>query len=180
MVSLVQFFAPIHELNRRISRGDAETTKLDQEMENISQQLELWRDMLPMDAWMSLENLHKQQERGLGGLLISIHLAYHHYCMLLYFRFLEAQSSTDHKYVARCRFHASSFSDLIRQSRQLKGCEAVYPLVGHMTTVSSSVLVHTLLFGDVHELETTREKLNSNFEALIELRNYWPATSNMV
>ncbi|KAH8901376.1 hypothetical protein GQ53DRAFT_707720 [Thozetella sp. PMI_491] len=180
IVSLAPLFGSIQYLNQCIARDDTQTTKLGQEVEHISQQLESWRDMLPMDARMTPENLHRQQNRGLGGLLISIHLAYHHYSTLLYFRFLEDPPSKDHKYVARCRSHASSFSALIRQSRQLKGCEAVYPLVGHMTTVSSSVLVHTLLFGDVHELQKTREELNSNFEALMELRQYWPATSAMI
>lgn len=180
MVSLVQFFGSIQDINRRIARGDIQMTKLDHEVKRISQQLQSWREDLPSDARMTLENIYSQQEKGLGGLLISIHLAYHHFATLLYFGYLEDHPSSDQKYVARCRYHASSFSALIRQSRQLKGCEAVYPLVGHMTTVSSSVLVHTLLFGEAHELIKTREELNSNFEALVELRNHWPATATMV
>jgi len=56
----------------------------------------------------------------------------------------------------------------------------LYPNIGHMTTVSSSVLVHTLLYGDLDELKKANEELNANFEALVELSQYWPAISAMV
>jgi hypothetical protein len=49
-----------------------------------------------------------------------------------------------------------------------------------MTAVSSSVLVHNLLFGDPEDLQTVRQELKTNFEALIELQNFWPATEAMV
>lgn len=183
ITTLVNNFGPIQDLNRHIVNGDISSARRDYEVLHLSPQLESWFDMLPMNALMNPQNLMRQQERGFGGLLISIHLAYHHYSTLLYFGFLEkhqAPSSTDRGYIERCISHASSFSALIRKSRQLKGCEAVYPLVGHMTTVSSMVLLHTLLFGETHELERAREELNANFEALIELKQYWPATQAWV
>lgn len=65
-------------------------------------------------------------------------------------------------------------------SRQMQGCEANYPTIGHMTAVSSSVLLHTMLFGDQQELLTARRELSANFEALVELQQYWPATEAMV
>jgi hypothetical protein len=183
MMTLVPIFGPIYDLNRLIANGEAHTIELDQQVEQLAGNLQDWKLKLPIDAQMNQENLRRQQKSGLGGLLISIHLTYHHYSTLLYFRYLEAQrpiSSTDRTYITRCKAHASSFSSLLRQSRQLKGCDVVYPNIGHMATVSSSVLIHTLLFGDLNELETVREELNTNFEALIELTKYWPATSAMV
>lgn len=202
LVTLVPLFAPIHNINRLIAEGEPHSVELDQQVERLAWELEDWKHKLQPDAQMSEENLRRQQKLGLGGLLLSLHLAYHHYCILLYFRYLEGSGgggggqrppystsnstpSLDHhtttKYIARCKSHASSFSSLLLLSRQLKGCDVVYPNIGHMATVSSSVLVHTLLFGDdLDELEAVSRELNANFEALIELTQYWPATSAMV
>lgn len=183
MMTLVPLFGPIHNINRLIANGGTYTIELDQQVEQLSCNLQDWKHKLPIDAQMNQENLRRQQKNGLGGLLISIHLAYHHFSTLLYFRYLEVQrpiSSTDRTYITRCKAHASSFSSLLLQSRQFKGCDVVYPNIGHMATVSSSVLLHTLLFGDLDELEAVRHELNTNFEALIELTQYWPATSAMV
>ncbi|KEF59304.1 uncharacterized protein A1O9_04148 [Exophiala aquamarina CBS 119918] len=183
MMTLVPLFRPIYDINRRIANGEVHNVNLDQEVEQLARDLLNWKNMLPFDAQMNQTNLLQQQRNGLGGLLISIHLAYHHFSILLYFRYLEAQqetSSTDRIYTARCKTHASSFSSLLRQARQLKSCDVVYPNISHMVTVSSSVLLHTLLFGELDELATVRQELNSNFEALIDLTQYWPSTSAMI
>lgn len=183
LTALIQLFGPIQDLIQRIVKGDITTNELNDEASRRGRQLDEWMDKLPVDAQMTSLNLIQQQKMGLGGLLISLHLAYHHFSTLLYFQFLEthqAPSPTSILYIKRCRQHASSFSALIQKSRQLKGCEAVYPLVGHMTTVSSIVLLHTLLFGEAEELEDAREALNANFTALIELKQYWPVTTAWV
>jgi hypothetical protein len=183
MTTLVRHFDPIHNLNRIIASGGSHTIDLDKRVEQLSQNLENWKQKLPIDAQMSQDNLRRQQKKGLGGLLLSVHLTYDFFSILLYFRYLEAYqpaSLTDWTYITRCKAHASSFSSLLLQSRQLKGCDVVYPNIGHMTTVSSAVLVHTLLYGDLDELEKVNGELNSNFEALVELSQYWPATSAMV
>lgn len=182
-VTLVPLFEPIHKINCLIANGEPRNIELDQKVEQLSCTLEDWKNGLPIGAQINEENLRRQQKEGLGGLLISLHLAYHHYSILLYFRYLECQrpiSSVDHTYITRCKFHASSFSSLLLLSRQLKGCDVVYPNVGHMAIVSSSVLVHTLLFGDVDELEKVSQELNTNFETLIELSQFWPSISVMV
>lgn len=204
LVTLVPLFEPIHNINRLIAEGEPHSVELDRQVGRLALDLEDWKRKLPDDAQMSDENLRRQQKLGLGGLLLSLHLAYHHYSILLYFRYLEGSgggggvggqhtlsstststspSSLDHHtttYIARCKSHASSFSSLLLLSRQLKGCDVVYPNIGHMATVSSSVLVHSLLFGGPDELEAVSRELNANFEALIELTQYWPATSAMV
>jgi hypothetical protein len=183
MTTLVRLFDPIHNLNRIVASGKVHSINLDGRVDQVSQSLENWKQKLPIYAQMSRENLRRQQKRGLGGLLLSVHLTYEFFSVLLYFQFLEAsqpESLINRTYITRCKAHASSFSSLLLQSRQLKGCDVVYPNIGHMTTVSSSVLVHTLLYGDVDELEKANEELNANFEALVELSQYWPATFAMV
>jgi hypothetical protein len=183
MVSLVRLFGPIQDLNRRAAKGGIDTIELDDAVHLLGQQLQTWLDMLPPEIRMSVQNLSTHQRNGLGGLFISLHLSYHHYSTLLYFRFLEKRQASCDSYrvhVACCKHHASNFSNLLHLSRQMKGCEASYPTIGHMTTVSSSVLVHNLLFGELDEIQKAREELNANFEALVELRKYWPTTSAMV
>lgn len=179
MVRLVCFFGPIQDLNRRVAKGDTDTAELDQAVEFLGQQIEAWREMLPADMQFTIQNLQGQQHNELGGPFIALHLAYHHYSTLLYFRFLEDKDPSS-CYVTRCKQHASSFSSLLQLSRQMQGCEANYPTIGHMTAVSSSVLLHTMLFGDQQELPTARRELSANFEALVELQQYWPATEAMV
>ncbi|EMR62013.1 putative nadh dehydrogenase protein [Eutypa lata UCREL1] len=183
MITLVRLFGPIQDLNRRIAKGNSDSAELDQAVEHLGQQLIAWNETLPADSQMTVQNLHNQQQNGLGGPFIALHLSYHHYSTLLYFRFLEdcqAESSAHHTYIARCKRHASSFSDLLRLSRQIKGCGTNYPTIGHMIIVSSSVLLHTLLFADLDRLQEARRELNANFEALVEMQKCWSATSAMV
>jgi hypothetical protein len=84
------------------------------------------------------------------------------------------------EYAHRCKQHAADFSDLLRLAHDEEGCAAVYNIVAHMTIVSSSVLLYTLLFGEEHELPAARRRLESNFDLLIELRDYWPSVRLMV
>jgi hypothetical protein len=183
MVTLVRLFGPIQDLNRRIVKSDTDNVDLDAAVDRLGHQLEAWSEKLPPHVQMTVQSLNSHQQNGLGGLFIALHLAYHHYSTLLYFRFLESQQITKsiyRSYVTRCKHHASHFSSLLYLSRQMKGCEASYPTVSQMTAVSSSVLVHTLLFGDLEEIKKARQELNANFEALVELRQVWPATATVV
>lgn len=183
LITLVRLYGPIQDLNRRVAKGNADAAELNQAFAGLEQKLEFWSEMLPADMQFTLQNLHGYQHNGLGGPFISLHLTYHHHSTLLYFRFLEDKqiSSLNYRsYAARCKHHASSFSSLLQLSRQLEGCVSNCPTVGHMTTVSSSVLLHTMLFGDVEELPRARRELSANFEALVELQRYWPATSALV
>ncbi|OJJ55010.1 hypothetical protein ASPSYDRAFT_158711 [Aspergillus sydowii CBS 593.65] len=183
MITLVRLFGPIQDLNRRAANSESETAELDKAVKDLGQQLEGWSENLPLDIQFTVQNLHSYQHNSLGGLFIALHLAYHHYSSLLYFRFLEASqgsSSPRNLYVSRCKHHASSFSGLLQLSRQLNGCEVLYPTVGQMITVSSAVLLHTMLFGESEELPRARRELSANFEALVELQQYWPATTAMI
>lgn len=182
-VTLIRLAGPIHDRNRRIARGNTDNARLDKSVEQLGQELESWLESLPNDVQMTVQNLNAQQQIGLGGLFISLYLAYHHHATLLYFHFLESQHASIDAYriyITKCKYHASSFSSLLRLSRQMKNCEIDYPSIGYMTAVISSVLVHTLLFGEVEEIEKARQELSTNFEALIELQQHWPAAQAMV
>ncbi|RSL74387.1 hypothetical protein CEP53_000283 [Fusarium sp. AF-6] len=183
MISLVQHFGPIQDLNRQSAQGCFDGWELDRTAAELSQKLDLWEKMLPTDAKETETNFRFHQEKGTGGPFVALHLGYHHYSTLLYFRYLEARNSLTElgeTCVSRCKHHASAYSALLRTARETEGCEAVYPTVGHMAVVSSSVLLHTLLFGDENELANARRDLNSNFAALMELKQYWANTASMI
>lgn len=183
MVSLVQLFGPIQDLNRRTVHGNIAVDELESSIISLSKQLENWEWTLPVEVKMNDENLERHVQRGTGGLFVALHLGYHHYATLLYFRFLEPLvlcSPSTSIYRDKCNYHALSYSNLVRIARGKECCEVSYPTVGHMAVVSSSVLLYTLLFGEEADCQSAREALNANFAAILDLGRYWPNTKPMV
>jgi hypothetical protein len=182
-ISLVRLFGPIKDLNHRSVYGNIDHDEIESTVMALSKLLDDWEWTIPPNVRLSTENLERYIEVGHGGAFIALHLGYHHYATLLYFRFLEPAASSSPLaaiYRAKCKFHASSYSDLVKLARQKENCEVIYPTVGHMAVVSSSVLLHTLLFSVEEDVQPARNALKSNFEAILELRRYWPNTESMV
>lgn len=182
-ISLVRLFGPIQELNHRSVYGNVSSEELESRVASLSQLLEDWDTMIPHGVRMDPENLQRHIQAGHGGAFVALHLGYHHYATLLYFRFLEpaaAVSPLTAVYRAKCKSHASSYSELLKLARGKEKCEVLYPTVGHMAVVSSAVLLHTLLFSENQDLQDSRDALNANFEAILELSQYWPKTAPMV
>lgn len=189
MVTLVQLSGPVMEHNRRVAdQTPSAPRELDASVARIEERLRDWLGSLPADAQMTVPNLNRHQQEGLGGLFVALHLTFHYYSTLLYFSFLEQgqggprqrAGSEDCPYIDRCKHHASSFAGILHLSRQLGGCMVSYPGFSHMITVSSAVLLHTLLLGGEGEIRGARRDLNANFEALVELQQPWPATTAVV
>lgn len=182
-ISLVRLFGPIQDLNHRSVYGNVSPEELESSVASLSRLLENWECTIPHDVRMNTENLQRHIQAGHGGAFVALHLGFHHYATLLYFRFLEPGASSSPfaaLYRTKCKFHASSYSELVKLARQKENCEVIYPTVGHMAVVSSSVLLHTLLFSEDENLQDVRDALNANFEAILELRRYWPNTGPMV
>ncbi|KAH8767475.1 hypothetical protein F5883DRAFT_495379 [Diaporthe sp. PMI_573] len=185
MASLVQLSNPIMLLNRRIADMPVEPEELHAAVGRIQQQLQEWLGSLPVEIQMTVPNLNRHQQNGLGGLFVALHLTFYYYSTLLYFSFLEEKGNAPLSSVGsdgiqnagRCKHHASSFSGILHLTRHLDGCQVSYPGFSHMITVSSAVLLHTLLLGDTGEIREARRNLNANFEALVELQQPWPATT---
>lgn len=177
MVTLVRLFGPIQDLNQKIADKFIDDRDIDASISQLGRELEQWEDMLPSHVKFNETNLHEHVQRGMGGHFVALHLGHHHYATLLYFHSLDTPTSAfNNSPMDRCKKHASARSDLLRTARKAPRCEAVYMAVGQMTMVSSAVLLHTLLFGSEHELGEARLSLSSNFESLVELRKYWPAS----
>lgn len=183
MIRLVDQLGPIHQLNRLVAGHDIDADAADSRAARIARQLDDWPATLPPDTMETDANLESHRSRGLGGSFIALHLGYHHYSTLLYFRYLDTTAATStiaRRYAQSCRQHASLYSQLLRKSRQIQGCEAVFATIAHMTAVSSSVHLHTLLFGRDDEVKEARADLLSNFAALIDLKKYWPCLDHIM
>ncbi|UJO21958.1 uncharacterized protein CLAFUR5_08990 [Fulvia fulva] len=183
MIHLVRILGPVHELNYKLAQGDLAEIAAAEPVYALSDRLDEWHTSLP--SYMRLEdaNLDRYRAEGLGGPFVALHLGHHHYCTLLYFRYLDATNgptSASEAYARRCKLHAAAFSELLRKSGSKAGCEAVYATVGHMTVVSSAVHLHTLLLGEASGVAQARADLTSNFAALIELKKYWPCLEHLV
>jgi hypothetical protein len=183
MVTLVEIFGHIQDLNQHLAREDLGEDYIESTVFDLAERLEKFDSELPTDVQSTFENLTTHARHGVGRTFVALHLGFHHYATLLYFQYLDTQRAASPNgvlYANRCKLHAAAFSDLLRTSHETPDCAAVYNIVGHMTVVSSSVLLHTLLFGEDGELLSARQRLNSNFELLIKLRDYWPSVRLMV
>jgi hypothetical protein len=184
MVKLVEIYAEIQDLNKYL----AETAEWDEDsiedaVQGLAVELDTFEENLRPEIRYSASNLALHVSRGLGRTFIAFHLGYHHYCTLLFYQYLDQYrppTRNGKAYANRCKLHATIFCDILRASREQGGAEALYNIVGHITVVSSSVLLHTYLFGDAEELPDIRRRLESNLESLVQLRNYWSSVELMV
>ncbi|KAK2687875.1 hypothetical protein FoTM2_011925 [Fusarium oxysporum f. sp. vasinfectum] len=182
-IMLAKIFGHIQDFNRwNVVRGLCQQD-FDGHVKLLAEQLDDWELNLPSHMQLSDQNIREHCSKGLGGTFIDLHLGFHHYATLLFFNYLESRRLYSHNkphYSQLCKSHAFRFSELLQISRERKGCEAIHAAVGHMAIVSSAVLVHVLLMGEVGELEAARSGLISNFKTLLELKRFWPSLKKLV
>ncbi|KAF5262559.1 hypothetical protein FOXYS1_6712 [Fusarium oxysporum] len=184
MVRLVGLYAQIQNLQQELANGvEWNESFIDESVQRLEAELSAFEEGLGPELMFSRENLASFVERGLGRVFIAFHLGYHHYYTLLFYQYLDHRrppTRNGRKYASSCKAHAAIVCDVLKASREVPGAEALYNIVGHVTIVSSSVLLHTYLFGESHELEESRDRLSSNLESLVQLRNYWPSVEMMI
>lgn len=184
MVRLVGLYAEIQNLQQELANGvEWNESFIDESVQRLEAELRAFEEGLGPGLMFSRENLASFVDRGLGRVFIAFHLGYHHYYTLLFYQYLDHRrppTRNGRKYASSCKSHAAIVCDVLKASREVPGAEALYNIVGHVTIVSSSVLLHTYLFGESHELEESRDRLSSNLESLVQLRNYWPSVEMMV
>ncbi|KAF5657127.1 hypothetical protein FHETE_10577 [Fusarium heterosporum] len=184
MVKLVEIYTQIQHLHQDL----ADTVEWNEDMiEESVQRLEFelgaFEESVGPRLMFSRDNLEAFTSRGLGRVFVAFHLGYHHYYTLLFYHYLDHRrppTRNGKKYADSCKAHAAIVCDVLKASREVPGAEALYNIVGHVTIVSSSVLLHTYLFGESHELDISRERLGSNLESLVQLRDYWPSVDMMI
>lgn len=184
MVGMVEIYKEIQDLIRYL----AVITEWDEEfiettVHRLAMQLLAFEERFEPEIQFSPENLALNADRGLGRLFTGFHLGYQYYCMILFYQYLDKNrpwTANGGAYADRCKSHARKFCDILKLSREYKQAVALHNIIAHITVVSSSVLLHTYVFGDVSELQDTKVRLESNMEALAELRSYWPSAELMV
>lgn len=184
MVIMVNIYRQIQDLLHYL----AETTEWDdeavgKEVHRLDTELDAFERNLPPEMRWSLENLALHITKGLGRVFVAFHIGFHHYYTLLFYQHLDQRrlpTRSSRAYAARCKHHSTIVCDVLKASREHREAEALYHIVGHVTVVSSSVLLHTYLFGDAAELPDTSGRLKSNLESLVQLRRYWPGMELMV
>ncbi|KAJ5341212.1 hypothetical protein N7541_010336 [Penicillium brevicompactum] len=182
MVMLARIFSHVQDLHVKLADGELNEQQVEEITEALADRLDRFLEELPSDLHFTVDNLESHAAAGLGRGFVALHLGYHHYATLLYFQYLDIQlreTPSRTLFVARCKYHAASFSDILRLSHETEECGVVYLIVAHMTVVSSSALLHTLLFGSQDELQNTRKRLCHNFELLLKLKQYWPGVELM-
>jgi hypothetical protein len=184
MVRLVEIYVRIQQHHKQLAEtAEWDEARIDLSVQRLDADLAAFERSLGPDLTFSLDNLAAFVSRGLGSIFIAFHLGYHHYYTLLFYQYLDQRrpaTTNGRVYADRCKYHAAIICDVLRASREVPGSEALYNIVGHVTIVSSSVLLHTYLFGEAHELESSKLRLESNFESLVQLRSYWPSVELMV
>ncbi|KAF2151514.1 hypothetical protein K461DRAFT_328734 [Myriangium duriaei CBS 260.36] len=181
-IRLVRLFARIQDFHASLLSSTTSADQVTWTVNSIADAFALYQADLPPELVYNSDNLTAHVSKGIGSAFVALHLGFHHYSALLYFPFLDGHYSTtvlDATYAARCRSHASALSDMIKVSME-SDCEVHYSSVGHMTCISSAVLLHTLLLGGETDLNVTRAQLHSNFRKLLELHKFWPCTEQTI
>lgn len=184
MVKLVGIYVQIQDLNRYLAESpEWDEDSIEDTVQALTVELDVFEQSLRPEIRYSETNLALHVANGMGGVFIAFHLGFHYYCMLLFYQYLDQNrppTKNRKAYASSCKFHARTFCDILQASRTHRGADALYNIVGHITVVCSSVLLHTYLFGDAEELPDTRRRLESNLESLILLRRYWSSVELMV
>ncbi|KAL0262016.1 hypothetical protein SLS55_003451 [Diplodia seriata] len=182
-INLASIFGEIQDLHRRHVSGELEDAQFEEQAQGLAARLEQFAEGLPTELRLNVDNLRWHADQGIGRTFVALHLGFHHYSTLIHFQYLDIQLPRTPKqrlFASRCKHHANTYSDLLKLSTEIPNCDAVYNIVGHMTVVSSSVLLHILFFGEEDELPMTRQRLEQNFQVLIKLRSYWPSVHKMM
>lgn len=184
MITLVKIFGHIQDLNKAlVERSHWEEEDIDSQVLSLADQLAAFERDLPSLLVFTAENLNFQVRRGVGRTFVALHMGFNHYSTLLYYQYLDQRRPVTPRtrmFAQRCKYHAKASCDLIESSVMHGNAEALHNVVGHMTVVSSSVHLHTLLLGDDDELPMARQRLEYNFEYLVRLRTIWPSVDLMI
>jgi hypothetical protein len=184
MVNVVEIYTKIQDLHKYLAEEiEWDEDTIEEAVRGLDMELTAFEQGLEPRMQFSPANLAQYARRGLGRTFIAFHIGNYHYRTLLFYQYLDhRRPSTRHgrEYADRCKFYARMVCDVLKASREQEGAEALYNIVGHVTVVSSSVLLHTYLFGEPHELPESKWRLESNFESLVQLRGYWSSVELMV
>ncbi|KAH8689435.1 hypothetical protein BGW36DRAFT_330143 [Talaromyces proteolyticus] len=183
MIPLTEVIAPINEMHEMTVRNRLTNFELFEHVERIAHKLDSWKLRLPDALHATPDNLKSYAKTGHARSLAALHTGFHHFSQLLYYQFLQPSISKAAqndakivKYATRCREHAAELSNLLWLTKQTPDCQCMWPMIGHLLAISSSIHLHTLLFDDDESnIANVKHMLKQNFEMMISLRQYWPS-----
>lgn len=183
MTRLARIWSQIVDMNRLSVEGSLGPAQLHAAVEDLAGKLETWLMSLPPFLRDTPPNRAHYLASGLGTSFAALHLGYHYYSEVLYYQFLAATKSRDgisvlpaQAYAERCTTHAMAFCDVLYGCDEAtNGQECTYIMLGHMLVVTSTVMVHMLLFNDSCAIspDILRDRLQHNFSILTRLQRYW-------
>ncbi|OAL54693.1 hypothetical protein IQ07DRAFT_640193 [Pyrenochaeta sp. DS3sAY3a] len=189
MVRLARLFGRFQDLHQQHADGQLQNSGIESYTARLSGDLRDFFGNLPPDLHVNEESLSSYASIGLGRDLVALHLGLHHYSTLLHFPYLDldltgspnqpAYAAECKRNAAECKRNAAELSELLILANRINGCKPVYFTLAHMTVISSSALLHELLFGEQTLLENTRRHPNANFEVLVALQQLWPSARMM-
>ncbi|KUJ17889.1 uncharacterized protein LY89DRAFT_29384 [Mollisia scopiformis] len=179
MIKLSRILLEINSLNERTVSGATSGAILENEVMDLSNQLDGWHASLPPFMHDTLSNVQRFASQGLGRMFVAVYLGYYHFGQLLFYQFLHGDCHSTvlsaHFYANKCKAYAKSLCEIIYASHSVPNCDVQYTMCGHILVIASTVQIHTLLFSDKEaQIVAARQRLERNFEILSQLRMYWP------
>ncbi|KAI9488490.1 hypothetical protein BDB00DRAFT_725608, partial [Zychaea mexicana] len=144
-------------------------------IDQISSDLQMWQQNLPSHFKFTPQNIYLQSSLSYGAIFLGTHLSYHYNYVVLLYQFLSYSDAQSRSYAEQLEYHASHISEIVRWSNRVHNSRLLYSVVAHILVISSSVHLHTLMYGDDKAVSRAKEDLDTNFTAIMELRRYWPA-----
>ncbi|EPS37915.1 hypothetical protein H072_8348 [Dactylellina haptotyla CBS 200.50] len=184
MIGMIEVYKEILDLRRYlVAASQWDEDFIETRVHELALRLIAFEEKFAPDFDFSAENVVKHARRGTGRVFTGFHLGYQYYFMVLFYQYLDKSrppTKNGAAYADRCKDHARKFCDILRTARECPEAEAMHNINGHITIVSSSVLLHNYMFGDASELEDTKARLESNLEFMVKLRRYWPSVELMI
>jgi hypothetical protein len=184
MIPLTQIIGQIDELHEMVVRNSKPKQDIYRTVQIIANGLDSWLLRLPEQLRYTAENLERYSKLGHARTFIALHLGFHHHGKLLYYQFLHhsagtsanGQSGLDYTYASRRKEHAAGVTNILWDAYSTPGHECLWVVNGHLLAISSSIYLHTLLFGRGEaEIDTAKSMLKQNFEMMMSMRRYWPS-----
>lgn len=183
MIPLTKVICQIDALHDMTVKNAKPQIEIYDTVQKIASSLDSWLFRLPEKLQYTAENLDRFSKYGHGSTLIALHIGYHHHGQLLFYQFLHHDSSSpnsprsaiNYTFANRCKEHAAAITKLLWEANSTPGRECLWVVNGHLLAVSSSIHLHTLLFGNSDaEIEAVKVMLKRNFEMMMDMRRYWP------
>lgn len=144
-------------------------------IDEIAMDLQHWQSRLPPNFAFNTQNIYLQSSISYGAIFLGTHLSFHYNYVVLLYQFLSYADSQSRNYAEQLEYHASKISEIIRWSNKIPNCKLLYSVVAHILVISSSVHLHTLLYGESKAAKQAKDDLDTNFEHIMTLRRLWPA-----